>query len=112
MDVLRFRQFVLFVLLGCGQGLGSVLVLIEPREERPGAPLGLATAPLLSHKGAVLYCDIDRFSAAVYVEFQAFTSLGPFQRPGRGDLFDGAVGSREKVDVDFLQGRDRVGEEQ
>lgn len=29
----RFCQLVLFILLGCGQGLGPVTVLVEPGEE-------------------------------------------------------------------------------
>jgi len=56
MAVLRVRQLVLLILLGCSEGLGLVFVFVGAREERSGIPIRLTAASILSCEESVLCC--------------------------------------------------------
>lgn len=105
----RFCQLILFVLLGRGQRLGSVTVLVEPGEERSRASLWPTKVSVFSRQGNVLYGHCDRSSTALYMELQALPALRPLQRSRGWDFPHGDFGSTAALDVDISPGRDRMG---
>ncbi len=67
--ILRLFEFVLFILLGCGQGLGSQFVLFIKSPERPCVSLWTSASSFLPLPQRLLHSGCDRLSSALHVEF-------------------------------------------